>query len=296
MDMEKEIAFIGLGDVGSRYSSGITKNHGTKTRGYDLKFGLEEFAEKENRCRESGVRLVSGTQEVVEDSPLVLAITTCKQAIETAEGAAKYLKPGQIYVDFNSAIPSIKKDIQKIIEATGADFCDACTMVSPILGWEKTPVVISGARAEEVRDILNGQGMNLTYLGPEIGQASAYKVLRSVFTKGLEAILIESLSCSYAYGIFDQVFDSINKMMKESSEVLFSRMVRTNVVHATRRAEEIEAITDMLTADHHDCTMAAAAYKKLMWSANCGIREHFNAAIPEKLEDALDYWANIQED
>ncbi|MBQ5952077.1 MAG: NAD(P)-dependent oxidoreductase [Lachnospiraceae bacterium] len=297
MDLNgKEIAFIGLGDVGSRYSSGITKNHGAKTRGYDLKFGLEEFAEKENRCREAGVRLVSGTKEVVEDAPLVLAITTVGQAIETAEGAAKYLKPGQIYVDFNSAIPSVKAKVQEIIEATGADFCDACTMVSPIRDWERTKVVISGKRAPEVQEVLNSWGMNLTYLGPNIGQASAYKVLRSIYTKGLEAVLIEALSSAYAYGIFDQVWDSIKTMMAEDAETLYSRMVRTNVVHSKRRADEIEAITGMLSADHRDCTMAAAAYKKLVWSANCGIKEHFNNAIPENLEDALAYWASVKEE
>lgn len=287
------IGIIGLGDVGSRYASGITKE-GAITKGYDLLFGVTAFKEKEDRCRDAGVNLVCGTQELIEGSDLILAITTCAQAIETAEGAAPFLKKGQIYIDFNSAVPTIKFQLQKIIESKGVDFCDACTMESPIKAWHKTPVVISGPRAKEVSEILNSYNMNLRYLGDKIGQASALKILRSIFTKGLEALLIESLSSSYAYGVMDDVFESINTMLKEPTEILFSRMIRTNVVHSKRRAEEIGAIADMLKEVNMDNTMSVAAYKKLMWSADSGIKEQFRSQIPENLYDAIDAFSKLK--
>ena len=81
------IGFIGLGDVGSRFSSGISKFGGADALGYDLKFGLEEFKEKEDRCKEHGVRFAAGTKELVEGSDIMISATSCSDAIDTAVAA-----------------------------------------------------------------------------------------------------------------------------------------------------------------------------------------------------------------
>jgi 3-hydroxyisobutyrate dehydrogenase-like beta-hydroxyacid dehydrogenase len=287
------IGIIGLGEVGSRYAAGITKD-GADTKGYDLLLGKPVFQEKESRCRDAGVKLANSPDEIIEGCDLILAITTCAQAIETVEMYKSFLKKGQIYIDFNSAIPSIKVKVKSIVEATGAAFCDACSMNSPLRHGHHNQVVISGKLAKKVADILNSYNMNIKVLGEEIGQASAYKVIRSIFTKGSEALLIESLSVARRLGIMDEVFESLVDFLSDDTAGRLSALVRTDVIHAKRRAEEVGAVSEMLKEMNMDNTMSSAAYKKLLWSADIGLKEKFNSNVPENLSEVIDAFLEIK--
>lgn len=281
------IGFIGLGEVGSRYSSGLALQ-GLTVKGYDLKFGEADFQEKEERCKNAGVLLSEGTGALIDGCDLILAVTTCSQAIETAEGAAPFLKKGQIYIDFNSAIPSVKRSIQRIIEKTGADFCDACSVNSPLRYGLKNHVVISGIHAKEIAEMLNSYQMNIQVLGTEVGQASAFKVIRSIYMKGTEALLLECLCASRRLGIMEQTFSSIVDSMNGDIAGFLSLLVRTDVVHAKRRAEEIGAVSDMLSEMNMDNTMSSATTKKLIWSENLRLKEKFNSSIPSNMNEVID--------
>ena len=46
-----QIGFVGLGDVGSRFSSGVADFGKADVVGYDTRLGLKEFSDKEERCR-----------------------------------------------------------------------------------------------------------------------------------------------------------------------------------------------------------------------------------------------------
>lgn len=280
------IAFIGLGEVGSRYASGITKD-GANTKGYDISLGKETFKEKENRCRMAGVELVKGPKELIEGSDLILAITTCAQAIKTAEICKPFLKEGQIYIDLNSAVPNVKKQIQQIIEETGADFCDACSMDDIIKYGHHNNIVISGKLAKKVAEILSLYNMSIQVLGEEIGQASAYKAIRSIFNKGTEALLIETLIAAQRLGIMDEVFKSIVDFYSNDIASLLNLLIRTDVVHAKRRADEVGSVAEMLGEMVIENTMSSAAYKKLLWSASLGLKEKLHSSIPENLVDVV---------
>ncbi len=291
--MKKKIAFIGLGDVGSRYSSGISDN-GADVKGFDLRFGQPVFKEYEERITEHGVAMAKDQRDVIEGSDIILVPTSCAETVNCAKMYAPYLKAGQIYVDYNSSVPPVKKAAQAIIEATGADFVDAVTMQSPLQYWHKNPCFMSGKRAKEVVDYLNGFDMRLGYVGDQVGQASALKVLRSIFTKGLEAILIECLASAKAYGVMDEVFASICDMMDGTPSVdQLAMMVRTDVLHAKRRGEEIGAISDMLKEAGMSNIMSEASTKKLAWSAESDIKAYFDNKTPEDLKDCVDAFMRL---
>ena len=275
------IGFLGLGEVGSRYSSGIRRN-GATVLGFDLKFGEEEFKEKEDRCREYGVELVPDCKTLVERSDIILCPTTVAQTVETAESAAPYLCPGKIYVDFNSAIPDTKLEAEKIVRATGAEFCDACTLNSPVNTWEKNAIIMAGPKAPEVIEVLNGYGMKIEYVGEEIGKAAKLKTIRSIFSKGLEALIIEALVTATHFGVYDEVYSSMVKMVdKESFADLSSRIVRGDVLHSKRRADEVGSVVTMLQNAGMDCTMSKAVTAKIRWSNSTPIRADFGARMPD---------------
>ena len=289
------IGFIGLGDVGSRFSGGIARDGGADVLGYDLKLGQSGFQEKQERCVQCGVKLAESKQALADGSDILIAATSCAEAIETAKDYLPWLRPGQYYVDVNSAVPKIKKEIQALVEAKGAHFVDGGILDSPMNGWHRIPVALSGGQADYVADVLNSYGMNMRNVGAEVGQASSLKILRSIFTKGLEALLLETFASAYHYGVLDEVYGSIKEMLeREPFAPMFERMVTTDVIHAYRRAREVGAVADMLDDEGFDSTMSRAACNKLMWSASSGVREHFGETIPEDYRDVVRYFAALR--
>lgn len=295
--MSIQIGFIGLGDVGSRFSAGVASSGNAQVVGYDLKLGQAEFSEKENRCREAGVKLVSSPKELVDGCDILIAATSCAEAIDTLKMYLPYIKPNQMYVDINSAVPQIKQTLADMVCAVGAEFCDGGIMGSPLNGGHKVQVVLSGAQADKLSENLNFCGMNTRFIAREVGRATSLKILRSIFTKGLEALLIESYSAAYAYGVLDEVKASIFHILtKEDLDIMFGRMLRTDVVHSLRRAWEVGDVADMLRDAGMDCTMSKAAYEKLLWSSSSGVKEHFQGKTPEEYLPVVEYFASIRGD
>lgn len=287
------VSFIGLGEVGSTYSAGLAKNS-VKVKGYDLKF--HDVAEKEKflSCAEAGVELVKSPEELIVGSDIVIAVTSCTQAIETAEMYKPFLKENQIYIELNSAVPSIKDKVRAILEPV-CEFVDGATLSSPSQFGVATPIVMSGKKGQEVSEKLNASGMNIKYLGDQVGQASAYKVIRSIFTKSLESCVIETMHAARKYGIAEELFESIVEFVSgEPTDETLALMVRTNVVHAKRRGDEIAEIAEMLKNDGLDNSMATGATKKLYWLASLGLKEKFNSKKAESMYDVIDALLEVQ--
>ena len=138
-----------------------------------------------------------------------------------------------------------------------------------------------------IRD--SAYGMKIRYMGDSIGQASAFKVIRSIFTKSLEATLVESLACARYYGVEEDIFKSIVEFLTdEPTDETLAMMVRTNMIHSKRRGDEICEIAEMEKEAGLENTMAEAATKKLYWLADLGLKEKFGGKKAETLNDALD--------
>ena len=57
------LAVIGLGSVGYFYSEGLIAN-GAQVKGYDVMVGRPEFAQRVEQCKEIGIQVVSGMEEI----------------------------------------------------------------------------------------------------------------------------------------------------------------------------------------------------------------------------------------
>ncbi len=280
------IAMIGLGEVGSIYSCGMAQN-GARVKGYDLKFhteGMTHFLS----CKKAGVELVGSPRELIEGSDIILAVTSCSQAMETAEMYKPYLTKEQRYVELNSTVPRLVHQVENFLDGC-CTFVDGTTLNLPSQLGVATPVVMSGAAATATAEELNSWGMNIRVLGDQVGQASAFKVIRSIFTKGLEGVLNESLSSARYYRVEKEIFDSIVAFLDdEPVRETLSLILQTEVMHAKRRGDEIGEISKMLVADGLENTMSAAAAKKLYWSDSLGLKEVFGGKKAEDLADVLD--------
>lgn len=288
----RKLAFIGLGEVGSNVTIGLAQK-GVSVKGYDIKFDTEG-KEKFQKCADAGVVLVDTPEELIDGADIIIAVTSCSQALATAKMYKPYLKKEQVYCEFNSTVPDAVKEVQEYI-GDACTFIDGCVLVSANIHKEKSPCCSSGPAAEAITKELNDMGMNIRYLGDSIGQASAFKVIRSIFTKNLEATLIETMTCARYYGVEDIIFDSIVTFLSDAPlDVTLPMMIKTNAVHAHRRGEEIEEIAVMQKEAGLDNTMSEAATKKMFWLAGLGLNKRFGGKPTADMNEFCDVLLEIQ--
>ncbi len=119
-------------------------------------------------------------------------MTPGSASLESAAAFVGCLGAQHTFVDFASATPKIKVSVADTLASSGALLADASIEGTPKNGYAM-PILSSGPAGERVRDLLNPWGMNITFVGRELGRASGIKILRSVLLKGIEALTDEMM-------------------------------------------------------------------------------------------------------
>lgn len=284
----QKIGFLGFGEVGSTFAAGL-REAGAQVRAYDQGWNLDTVGPRlQRRSQEKMVELVAEPAALAAWADILIAVTTPKAARETAEAVAPSLRPGQFYADLNSATPSMKQQVEARLGPTGAELVDGGILGVPSLTGVRTPIAVSGRRAAELAQLLNGFGMRLSVVGETIGQASAFKVIRSIYTKGAEAVLLECLVAAERFGLREPMLESLYAFLREPTERLFNMVLTTHAIHARRRSGEMEGVLALLAESGLDARMTEATVRKLAWSADLGLVDHFDGEIPARMEEVLE--------
>jgi 3-hydroxyisobutyrate dehydrogenase-like beta-hydroxyacid dehydrogenase len=229
------VGVLGLGEAGSAFASGIAARTG-EVRGFDP----AEVAVP------PGVSVVDSPAEAVAGAGVVIAFTHAAQAMEAAESAAGYLRPGAYYADFATGDPGLKRDIAGLVRSHGARFIDGAIMNPVPLAGVATPVDVSGDDPEEFTALLTPAGLRLTPVGTEPGLAATRKLLRSVLVKGLSALIIESMRAAETAGVAGWYRDHLFEVLCGMDRDFVIRLVRGNLQHSQRRIHEMEAASTLL--------------------------------------------------
>src|SRR3546814_10014138 len=83
-------------------------------------------------------------------------------------------------------------------------------------------------------------GAPVRVVGTKAGDAIALKLLRSVFTKGLEALAVECLMAAEHRGLRHQLYDVLSDLDESSIRSFTEAVVTTHVRHAGRRLAEVQ--------------------------------------------------------
>ena len=78
------------------------------------------------------------------------------------------------------------------------------------------------------------------------GDATALKLVRSVLTKGMDAVITECLLLAQALGLRETLLSNIGDLDNSSLSELIAMFIRTHAPHAQRRLHEMETVEDML--------------------------------------------------
>jgi 3-hydroxyisobutyrate dehydrogenase-like beta-hydroxyacid dehydrogenase len=241
------IAVLGLGEAGGAIAADIAAA-GNRVLGFDPAQPPPE-----------GVEAAGDPVAAAAAARIVLSVNSAAVALEVAETVAPALGPHQLYADFNTGAPALKRAVAAAIGASGAPFADVALM-EPVPDWGvRTPALVSGAGAERFAAAFGALGMPVTVVGPDPGAAAARKLARSVFMKGQAAAIGEALEAARRLGCEDWLYANIERSLTAADGRLLRRLVEGSARHAGRRVDEMAAAVAMLDELGVEPRVAAAS-------------------------------------
>ena len=276
------LGLVGYGEVGHAIGSGMRGEGNEDVVAYDIAWREGPFQERiRTNAERAGVALVSSPEELAREAAFIIAATPGSQSVAAATAIAPFLTARHFYVDIASATPAVKRDVARVLASSGALVADGGIVGTPLRDGHRLPIVASGPAAGAFRDTLNPWGMRVEVVGEAIGAGSGLKIVRSVVMKGLEALLVECGLASARYGIQDEVFASIAQWMDtEPFMKTVSFLLRTNVIHAERRSEEMIMSAAALEDVGIEPIMTRATIRRLSDIAAMGLKKHFEGEVP----------------
>jgi 3-hydroxyisobutyrate dehydrogenase-like beta-hydroxyacid dehydrogenase len=235
------IAFIGFGEAGRAFQEGLAaREPGLAFTAYDILLDDQRTA---GAMREAMVQRkvnVVDKPSALGNAGWIFSAVTADQSLRAIEALAPGLRPEQLVIDINSVSPGRKRDSAALVEAAGAGYLDMAVMAPVVPAGHTTPVLIAGRTARTVLTELERLGFNAGIAGDEPGAATAIKMARSLFVKGLEAVTVEALLAAEASGCLDAVLHSLKHdfAMLGWPDFATYRFERTTR-HGGRRAAEM---------------------------------------------------------
>lgn len=228
-----DIALIGYGEVGSIFARELRAKGAQTIHAFDLKFQAPLPNDGIAIACESATEAVTGAQ-------LVFSAVTAAETFNAASSACAAIGKGTFFVDLNSASPGVKRAAGEKIDAAGGRYVEAAVMSSVPPHGLRVPMLLGGPHAADFLEFAAPLGLDARVYDTVVGRASAVKLCRSVLTKGIEALLTESLMAARRYGVEADVLNSLGDMLPLPDWTKTANyMVSRTVQHGRRRAEEM---------------------------------------------------------
>jgi 3-hydroxyisobutyrate dehydrogenase-like beta-hydroxyacid dehydrogenase len=231
--------------------------------------------------------------ELLSRCDYVLAVTPAQQARQTAAKAAPLLRIGQIYCDLASTSPDDKREMAAAIGAVGAQFVEGVILGAVAASSASPAILLGGQGGESLACTLQNYGLRARFYSIEIGRASAFKLLRSVFSKGMECLLIESLVAARRAGLFEEVWQEIRTTLPgDGVQRMLETWIRSHAVSSERRYIEMQEVNRFLVELEADPIVTCSVVELFRRSSEMAIGDHFAGGEPHCLADVVDFIAN----
>lgn len=204
----------------------------------------------------------------------IFSAVTADQSLVAVEPLLPHLREGQVLIDINSVSPARKRETAVGVEARGCGYLDMAVMAPVYPKKHATPVLLAGPLAEKLLPELVSLGFSVSLAGAEVGAATAIKMVRSLFVKGLEAITVETLLAAEASGCFDGILASLSKSFPglgwpDFAVYQFERTLR----HGGRRAAEMRESASTMAALGLRSELAGEVAAVQARMGACGVEE-----------------------
>ena len=269
------IGFVGFGEVASRFAEALAKG-GARVLAYDVLLDRDGGrATLEKRVRGAPPEFAP-LAELTQRAEIVLSTVTTDVALAAARACAPLLRRGQAFVDLNATSPALKREIAAAVGSSGADFVEGAILPLVNVAGARSQVLVCGARAGNVATTLNALGLNFKDYGPEIGRASSFKMLRSVFSKGVEALLVECMLAARRAGVEADLWREIVGTVDAAPfDEVGGNWVRTHGTAHARRWHEMVQVAELLQGLGVDAPMTRGTVAVFERSTHAALKDSF---------------------
>lgn len=240
-----------------------------------------------------GLEDVGSLEELVRHADLVLSIMPPASALGFAAEVARAVAATgarPYYADCNAVSPATARRIGAVL--AGVPFIDG-GIVGPAPGKGQPPRFwVSGEHAPALQ-VLDGKGIVIKQLGPDVGRASAVKMCYAGLNKGTLALYAAVLTAGERLGVSDE----LRWELEHSQQAVLRRMcavvpwLATDAERWTGEMEEIAATFADAGVTPHFHTGAAQVYRSLAATALAAeTRENLDAE--RTLEEAVRVFAD----
>lgn len=238
------IAVIGLGEVGEVVAGALLRDGRS-----DIAVASTNSPRSVAAAKRLGLPLATVPGDAVDGADLVLICAVAASLGPILDAIRDRLKPGALFADFTSATRDQVRAAYGEEHPSGARFIDVAIMGAISMQGAGTPLIAAGAAAEDFAAAMNGFGFNVRAMpNSKVGDASAVKLMRSVFAKGLEALMVESALAAEALGLSEELLSQLDNSDSMPMRDHLAMYLRTHLRHARRRVVEMEAAEQLLVA------------------------------------------------
>ncbi|OHE30516.1 MAG: hypothetical protein A3J94_15165 [Syntrophus sp. RIFOXYC2_FULL_54_9] len=274
------IGFIGFGEVGKTFATAMV------TR------GAEVFYYDVVRTDAVPGAVYCPLDELVARCEILLSTVTTHIATAVAETAAPLLTSRNTYADMNSTSASVKRRIAGIIGTSSAHFVEGAILSAVGEAGANASILVAGERAEVFARQMNQFGLvNVKFFSSAVGEASQVKMLRSIFSKGVECLLLEMLVAGKRAGIAEYLWkDIVDFMTKHPFQGIAENWIKTHPAASERRYHEMEQVLETLKELGVAPIMTRGTTEFFRQSVESGLAAHFTRkpddlwAVPEELD------------
>jgi 3-hydroxyisobutyrate dehydrogenase-like beta-hydroxyacid dehydrogenase len=229
------VAIIGLGEVGRCFAEPLQR------AGHRL--GLCEArpsAAASELALSLGSPIHSRAGDWIADADLVLSCVTGAVSLDVLKQVAPCMRKGAAFADLTTASPDLKREAAAVAAGRSVRYIDVAIMGGILINRERTPLLAAGEGVAGFKALMEAAGSRVKVIdGGAAGDAMSLKILRSVFTKGMEALSVELLMSAEKQGVREKLYEQLLDIDRTPLRDFIEMLVRTHVVHAKRRAHEV---------------------------------------------------------
>ncbi len=258
-------AIIGGGEVGRAYAVGLVESAG-ESPGATGRPTVALCAPRPSEAvlaladSHTGIVLHRGPGPWLRDVSQIWLAVGGDVSSSVLDELLPWLPSGATVVDLTTASPDDKRGADVRATRAGVRYVDAVILGAVALTGSRTALLAAGPHAAEATAPFVRLGAPVTCL-PEAaaGDAAALKLLRTILTKGLEALAVECLVAAEQQGVREQLYEAMGDVDASGFTAFLDMLVTTHVVHAERRRREVERARSQLEALGLPSSMLAAA-------------------------------------
>jgi 3-hydroxyisobutyrate dehydrogenase len=197
---KKRIAFVGVGRMGANMARRLRETGYHVTAVHDVR---EDAARAV--AEEIGAEYVETLARVPTFADIIITVVSDDAAMRAifAEDALPANAAGKIFINCATLSPSVNVEVERLVEAAGAQALEACMASSITQARKGTLYLMCGGRKavyEEVQPVLEDLSGIMRYIGPA-GSAGQVKALVNMVMNINTAGLAEGLGLGDALGL-----------------------------------------------------------------------------------------------